>query len=1581
ELKQAEAALRESQQFLEDAQSMGKLGGWSFDLVTQHLYMSKQIYDISEVPYNTELTVELAVSVYVDPAAIEAAMANTIATHEPYDVELEIITLKGNHRWVRSIGKPIVEDGEVVKLVGTHQDISDMKQAELGLQVANDNLARLNALSDRLNRVETIDEMLLAILEPLPADTIASVLYPVYDDKGSLAAFELAAIHVPSGPNTVQPGTRYPIGTFPSMDTWLDSPDSMLMVEDIANDTTLDPSVSNVHMQLGLTSLVFIALTQADEVISIVGFYWRDKHTFSDGERAYLSALSSLLAPVAANRQLLANLEQTVTTRTEELQSQLTETLRFKALFESSPDIVGYADLDRTLRYTNPAGLAFFGQAAVGSQNMDDIYDAESAQHFEQEVIPALTEQGLWQGEVTIVNNHDDSMPVSQIITVISDQQGEPIGFGSVIRDITASKALEQSLKDSNAVLGQLSELSQALNKVSNKQQLLEVVSQLAFAHGAATATLFDVDTQLSTGGNPAHITAVATLNRDGGPETETPVGTVFNLAEFQFASMWLNNPSAPMVVSNVNDDARLDDATRQIFMSLGLQAQLTVPLLQGDQWIGVASFTWSQPHTPSKTEMQLYEALVSLVPPALTSINIVSDLEALVAARSGELTASNTRLALLNNASTQLSGADSFDSMLQTLSELFSGDFVASVNYPLFHTDGRVRGTQLVNHYDSSLNISLDIPVGTEFLVKDFPGINVYVNDPAGITIFDDVASDPRVDENSHKLLTEAGVVTVVYLTLRQAEQIIAFVSLAWKTAYTFTTDETTYLNALPSLLAPVVANLKSLQGMAESNERLAVLNHVSTQLSAASSLEDLLEVVVEPLSGNFTASVSHPMFDDNGAVNALRLASQLDSTGRPSVDVPIGAEFSLDAFPSIQSYINEPSNVTMTADIDKDESMDARSKAFYKQLGLRANVYLALRQAEQITAFVNVAWFEPHPFSEDEQAYLYALPALLSPVVANLKSLEGLAQSNANLATINRIGSQLKAADSKDKMLEILLEPLDKDVAASLFYVQTTDDKGNATTIQLVSQHAPIEYLTMDIGTTVDLPSFPGAQLYSRNSENTFFIEDVALDTSLDAATQALLTQFGVSTFVSVPLRQAGQWVGFLTLSWFAQHTFSNAERIYLQALPTMLTPPLANRRMVESLEETVTKRSEELAKSRQLMRATIDNAPLIISVKDTASRYVLVNKNIHIVIPGFTADQVIGLSDYEVFPKDIADAITESDNQVMASQEAILYESVREIDGTPHTFLVNKFPMFDDNGNIFAIGIIGNDITKQREQEHKVQAYRDQLSQAEAELQVTQRIQELLLPADDELDAINGLDIASYMKPAEQVGGDYYDILQVGDSVKFGIGDVTGHGLESGLLMLMTQTAVRTLLSSNEHDPKRIMNILNQTVFDNLQRMQVDKSLTLSLLDYDQGTLRLSGQHEHVLIIRGDGTVEAIDTIDLGMPLGLEEDISHFIAEKMIHLAPAEGVVLFTDGITEAENNTREQFGLSRLIKFIEERWQQPAQAITDAIIQAVYDHVDGHTIYDDITLVVFKRPSGDFARSLMSTQDMSAQPHIK
>ncbi|HAI70137.1 MAG TPA: hypothetical protein DCM38_11975, partial [Gammaproteobacteria bacterium] len=96
---------------------------------------------------------------------------------------------------------------------------------------------------------------------------------------------------------------------------------------------------------------------------------------------------------------------------------------------------------------------------------------------------------------------------------------------------------------------------------------------------------------------------------------------------------------------------------------------------------------------------------------------------------------------------------------------------------------------------------------------------------------------------------------------------------------------------------------------------------------------------------------------------------------------------------------------------------------------------------------------------------------------------------------------------------------------------------------------------------------------------------------------------------------------------------------------------------------------------------------------------------------------------------------------------------------------------------------------------------------------------------------------------------------------------IGDVTGHGLESGALAIMVQSTVRGLLANQENDPVKFISALNQMVYHNVIRMNAEKSMTLALLFYQNGSLILSGQHEDVIVVRAGGLLEKIDTIDLG------------------------------------------------------------------------------------------------------------------
>ncbi len=243
--------------------------------------------------------------------------------------------------------------------------------------------------------------------------------------------------------------------------------------------------------------------------------------------------------------------------------------------------------------------------------------------------------------------------------------------------------------------------------------------------------------------------------------------------------------------------------------------------------------------------------------------------------------------------------------------------------------------------------------------------------------------------------------------------------------------------------------------------------------------------------------------------------------------------------------------------------------------------------------------------------------------------------------------------------------------------------------------------------------------------------------------------------------------------------------------------------------------------------------------------------------------------------------------------------------------------------------------------------------------AELNVARQIQQMILPKSEELESIEGLDIDGFMEPADEVGGDYYDVLQTNGIVTLGIGDVTGHGLESGLLMLMTQTAVRTLQEIRERDPVRFLDTLNRTIYRNVQRMNSDKNLTLAILNYSEGRVSITGQHEETLVVRAGGHIERIDTIDLGLPIGLDDDIADFIDHTMVELHPGDGIVLYTDGIPEACDLRKKRYGMDRLCEVISQHWQYTAQEIKQAVIDDLREFIGEQKIFDDITLVILKQ----------------------
>ena len=275
------------------------------------------------------------------------------------------------------------------------------------------------------------------------------------------------------------------------------------------------------------------------------------------------------------------------------------------------------------------------------------------------------------------------------------------------------------------------------------------------------------------------------------------------------------------------------------------------------------------------------------------------------------------------------------------------------------------------------------------------------------------------------------------------------------------------------------------------------------------------------------------------------------------------------------------------------------------------------------------------------------------------------------------------------------------------------------------------------------------------------------------------------------------------------------------------------------------------------------------------------------------------------------------------------------------------------FDASDEVGEIAQAFNEITEKFRKSQESLAEQERLQK---EMQVAQEIQHTLLPAA--FPDIEGYEIASYYEAAKEVGGDYFDFVEVDkDTLGIVVADVSGKGVPGSLVMTMIRTALRTEARGNKNAAD-VLSRVNDFVINDMKRGMF-VTVFYIILDSKNRTINYASAGHNPMILYRGSTKKSYYLNPRGFPIGINlPDKALFrksIESDTLRLQEGDVLIVYTDGITEAMNPLREKFSEERFLEVIRENGHLKVDPLVDKIRDQINTFTEGYAQNDDITLV--------------------------
>ena len=263
------------------------------------------------------------------------------------------------------------------------------------------------------------------------------------------------------------------------------------------------------------------------------------------------------------------------------------------------------------------------------------------------------------------------------------------------------------------------------------------------------------------------------------------------------------------------------------------------------------------------------------------------------------------------------------------------------------------------------------------------------------------------------------------------------------------------------------------------------------------------------------------------------------------------------------------------------------------------------------------------------------------------------------------------------------------------------------------------------------------------------------------------------------------------------------------------------------------------------------------------------------------------------------------------------------------------------------LFFAGFIVYRSSRNLERLRKVNAEKDRIDN---ELRIATNIQKEMLPEQSPKTKRDDVDIFGSLVPAREVGGDLFDYFIRDEKLFFCIGDVSGKGVPSAMVMTVIHSLFR-MASAHENNPAYIMQTMNETSCEG-NESNIFVTLFIGILDLPTGHLCYCNAGHDVPVIVGRGALD----VKANLPLGLFTDFTYQMQETILESGSM--LFLYTDGLTEAKNRQRKQFGLDRVQAVLKDATDLSPEQLLEKMTQEVCAFVENAGQSDDLTMLAIR-----------------------